>query len=90
MGAEAALPPRVEEAPAGTLEEALRREPAESAFECNVCLELASDPVITLCGHLYCWPCLYRCAGGCLARSAVAGCVSLPLEAGSGSGQWWY
>ena len=36
-------------------------EAAASAFECNVCLELASDPVVTLCGHLYCWPCLYRC-----------------------------
>lgn len=31
-----------------------------AAFECNVCLELASEPVVTLCGHLYCWPCLYR------------------------------
>ncbi|XP_010029839.1 E3 ubiquitin-protein ligase RNF185 [Eucalyptus grandis] len=29
-------------------------------FECNICLELAQDPVLTLCGHLYCWPCLYR------------------------------
>lgn len=23
-------------------------------------LQLASDPVVTLCGHLYCWPCLFR------------------------------
>ena len=23
-------------------------------------LQLASEPVVTLCGHLYCWPCLYR------------------------------
>ncbi|KAL0350575.1 UNVERIFIED_CONTAM: E3 ubiquitin-protein ligase [Sesamum radiatum] len=29
-------------------------------FECNICFDLARDPVITLCGHLYCWPCLYR------------------------------
>ncbi|KAL2522933.1 RING/U-box superfamily protein [Forsythia ovata] len=29
-------------------------------FECNICFELAQDPIITLCGHLYCWPCLYR------------------------------
>ncbi|KAK4409768.1 E3 ubiquitin-protein ligase [Sesamum angolense] len=29
-------------------------------FECNICLDLAQDPVITLCGHLYCWPCLYK------------------------------
>ncbi|PSS31362.1 RING finger protein [Actinidia chinensis var. chinensis] len=29
-------------------------------FECNICLDLAQDPVVTLCGHLYCWPCLYK------------------------------
>lgn len=29
-------------------------------FECNICFDLAQDPIITLCGHLYCWPCLYR------------------------------
>ncbi|KAJ8774917.1 hypothetical protein K2173_019921 [Erythroxylum novogranatense] len=29
-------------------------------FDCNICLELAQNPIVTLCGHLYCWPCLYR------------------------------
>eukprot|EP01025_Chloroclados_australasicus_P055571 TRINITY_DN6759_c0_g5_i2.p3 TRINITY_DN6759_c0_g5~~TRINITY_DN6759_c0_g5_i2.p3 ORF type:complete len:208 (-),score=14.98 TRINITY_DN6759_c0_g5_i2:2230-2826(-) len=29
-------------------------------FECNICLETARDPVVTFCGHLYCWPCLYK------------------------------
>ncbi|KAK9942343.1 hypothetical protein M0R45_008013 [Rubus argutus] len=29
-------------------------------FECNICLTLAQDPVITLCGHLYCWSCLIK------------------------------
>lgn len=29
-------------------------------FECNICFELAQDPIVTLCGHLYCWPCLYE------------------------------
>ncbi|XAR72841.1 Ubiquitin--protein ligase [Bertholletia excelsa] len=29
-------------------------------FECNICFELAEDPIVTLCGHLYCWPCLYK------------------------------
>lgn len=33
----------------------------DSGFICNVCLEVSSrDPVVTQCGHLYCWPCLYR------------------------------
>ncbi len=30
------------------------------SFDCNICLELAQEPVVTLCGHLFCWPCLYR------------------------------
>ncbi|KAH8968917.1 hypothetical protein BDL97_02G008300, partial [Sphagnum fallax] len=30
------------------------------SFDCNICLELAQDPVVTLCGHLFCWPCLYQ------------------------------
>mmetsp|Transcript_31255 Transcript_31255/g.72893 ORF Transcript_31255/g.72893 Transcript_31255/m.72893 type:complete len:169 (+) Transcript_31255:145-651(+) len=29
-------------------------------FECNVCLEPASDPVVTKCGHLFCWSCLHQ------------------------------
>ncbi|XLR41357.1 hypothetical protein S83_026017, partial [Arachis hypogaea] len=29
-------------------------------FECNICLECVQDPVVTLCGHLYCWPCIYK------------------------------
>lgn len=29
-------------------------------FECNICLDLAQDPIVTLCGHLFCWPCIYK------------------------------
>ena len=36
------------------------QQPDSSAFECNICYDLAQSPVVTLCGHLYCWPCLYR------------------------------
>ena len=31
-----------------------------STYECNICYEVAREPVVTMCGHLYCWPCLYR------------------------------
>lgn len=32
----------------------------DSRFGCNICLESVVEPVVTLCGHLYCWPCLFR------------------------------
>jgi E3 ubiquitin-protein ligase RNF5 len=25
----------------------------ESSFECHICLEIASEPVLTPCGHLF-------------------------------------
>ncbi|CAK9169955.1 unnamed protein product [Ilex paraguariensis] len=31
-----------------------------SFFDCSICLDLARDPVVTCCGHLFCWPCIYR------------------------------
>ncbi len=31
-------------------------------FECKICLEVPTEPVTTLCGHLYCWGCLYEWA----------------------------
>ncbi|KAL4353628.1 hypothetical protein GQ457_06G025230 [Hibiscus cannabinus] len=31
-----------------------------SFFDCNICLDLAREPVVTCCGHLFCWSCLYR------------------------------
>ncbi len=31
-----------------------------ASFECNICLDVARDAVISLCGHLFCWPCLHQ------------------------------
>lgn len=31
-----------------------------SEFSCNICFDTASHPVLTLCGHLFCWPCLHQ------------------------------
>jgi hypothetical protein len=32
----------------------------DSRFSCNICLEsVSNEPVLTLCGHVYCWHCLY-------------------------------
>lgn len=35
------------------------KERASNLFDCNICWQLAKDPIVTQCGHLYCWPCLY-------------------------------
>ncbi|CAN4075533.1 unnamed protein product [Withania somnifera] len=51
-----------------------------SYFDCNICLDSAHDPVVTLCGHLYCWPCIYkwlqveRSASGSVKKSKCPVC----------------
>lgn len=34
----------------------------DNVFVCSICMEPTrhNEPVVTQCGHLYCWPCLYR------------------------------
>merc|ERR1719323_253381 len=32
----------------------------DRAFECNICLDTARDAVVSMCGHLFCWPCLHQ------------------------------
>ena len=32
----------------------------EGLFDCHICQETASEPVVTLCGHMYCWGCIYQ------------------------------
>lgn len=29
-------------------------------FDCSICFSEVEEPVVTLCGHLFCWDCLYR------------------------------
>ncbi|XP_044026571.1 E3 ubiquitin-protein ligase RNF5 [Siniperca chuatsi] len=36
------------------------RERDRATFECNICLDTATDAVISMCGHLFCWPCLHQ------------------------------
>ena len=66
----------------------------ESAFICNICLEITTkDPVVTQCGHLYCWPCLYRwlntqntpCCPVC--KAGVSRDNVIPLFVRGGEGQ---
>eukprot|EP00164_Ancoracysta_twista_P002923 GFYU01003892.1.p1 GENE.GFYU01003892.1~~GFYU01003892.1.p1 ORF type:complete len:234 (+),score=29.83 GFYU01003892.1:19-720(+) len=33
---------------------------ANQFFECNICLDNVDAPVLTVCGHLFCWPCIYK------------------------------
>lgn len=30
------------------------------SYECNICLDMARDAVVSMCGHLFCWPCLHE------------------------------
>ncbi|KAH8409146.1 hypothetical protein KR009_009325 [Drosophila setifemur] len=36
------------------------KESEESLYECNICLDTAKDAVVSMCGHLFCWPCLHQ------------------------------
>ncbi|XP_057432618.1 uncharacterized protein LOC130725396 [Lotus japonicus] len=29
-------------------------------FKCYICFDVANDPIVTSCGHLFCWPCIYQ------------------------------
>lgn len=33
---------------------------SDARFTCNICFDAVTEPVVTQCGHLYCWPCLFR------------------------------
>ncbi|KAJ1739524.1 hypothetical protein LPJ68_004602 [Coemansia sp. RSA 1086] len=62
-------------APANLSASSEPKQEASDEFSCNICFDTATDPVLTLCGHLFCWSCLVQW----LERSATcpvckAGC----------------
>ncbi len=50
------------------------------SFECNICFESAKDPVVTPCGHLFCWPCIYQWLHGHSEHSDCPVCKGEVLE----------
>ena len=36
------------------------KEESSSLFECNICFDTAQNAVVSKCGHLYCWACIFR------------------------------
>ena len=33
---------------------------ADNKWECKICIEEAKEAVVTKCGHLFCWACIYE------------------------------
>lgn len=54
-------------------------EKVSACFDCSICLESANDPVVTLCGHLYCWPCIYKWLEFQMSSLAPDECTYCPL-----------
>lgn len=34
--------------------------PQGSPLECHICYEESNEPVTTMCGHIFCWSCIYK------------------------------
>ena len=66
--------------PATCLADSLDREREEGAFECNICLDLAIEPVVTQCGHLYCWACMYKYVADTRRRFNGSGWDDTPVH----------
>ncbi|ODN01801.1 hypothetical protein Ocin01_04876 [Orchesella cincta] len=66
----------------------------EKMFECNICLDTAKDAVVSYCGHLFCWPCLYQWLEtrpnrqSCpVCKAAISRDKCIPLYGRGGSGK---
>ncbi|KAI5670754.1 hypothetical protein M9H77_11118 [Catharanthus roseus] len=64
-----------------------------SFLDCNICLETATEPVVTCCGHLFCWACFFkvRCIDSIsetrecpVCRGEVADSAIVPIYGGNG------
>ncbi|XP_055601601.1 E3 ubiquitin-protein ligase RNF185-like [Uranotaenia lowii] len=62
----------------------------ETVFECNICLDTAKDAVVSMCGHLFCWPCIHQWINGyrntCpVCKSSISKEKVIPLYGRGGS-----
>ncbi|XP_050091415.1 E3 ubiquitin-protein ligase RNF185-like [Anopheles aquasalis] len=62
----------------------------ETVFECNICLDTAKDAVVSMCGHLFCWPCIHQWMNGyrntCpVCKSSISKEKVIPLYGRGGS-----
>ncbi|KAE9590478.1 putative transcription factor C2H2 family [Lupinus albus] len=51
-------------------------------FDCNICLGMARDPVLTCCGHLFCWPCFSQLSYAYLEAKECPVCKGEVTETG--------
>eukprot|EP00310_Coccolithus_braarudii_P016882 CAMPEP_0183359914 /NCGR_PEP_ID=MMETSP0164_2-20130417/53725_1 /TAXON_ID=221442 /ORGANISM="Coccolithus pelagicus ssp braarudi, Strain PLY182g" /LENGTH=216 /DNA_ID=CAMNT_0025534139 /DNA_START=202 /DNA_END=852 /DNA_ORIENTATION=+ len=59
---------------------------SDGVFDCNICMDTASEPVVTLCGHLYCWQCIYKwlqlrqhCQTCPICKSSISTMTMIPI-----------
>ncbi|XP_019159532.1 PREDICTED: uncharacterized protein LOC109156137 isoform X2 [Ipomoea nil] len=72
----------------------VEKDDAQGFFDCNICLEMAREPVLTCCGHLYCWMCffqlpyVYSTMKECpVCKGEVTDATVIPIY---GNGNWNY